>query len=172
MMAQDLWNAKRLHPDAALKRTNQFRLKEEGRIVSQDPEVRVKHKTCSTICGTHVQVISPKVMTELASGSKKVIIWPRMGLAYQNLELKLTPMTPQHTIDLSPFPGSLTHLGASRRLRGHKYIKARPILGHILTFFDPPCQPGPIFLVQNSLYRCPTYSTTCFMLNLHLWGVF
>ena len=62
-----------------------------------------------------------------------------------------------------PFQGSLTHLGASRRLRSQKYIKARPILGHILTFFDPPCQPGQIFLVKNSLYRCPLYSTTCFM---------
>ena len=41
-------------------------------------------------------------------------------------------------IILGVFHGSLTHLGASRRLRGQKYIKARPILGHILTFFDPP----------------------------------
>ena len=71
-------------------------------------------------------------------------------------------------IILGVFQGSLTHLGASRRLRGQRYIKARSILGHILTFFDPPCQPGQIFLVQNSLYRCPTYSTTCFMWNSHL----
>ena len=99
------------------KGQNQFRLKEEGRIVSQDPEVRVKHETCSTMCGTPVQVIWPKIMTELASGSKKVIIWTRMGLAYQNLELKWTPMTPQHTIDLSLLPGS----EAKRKL----------ILGHI-----------------------------------------
>ena len=42
----------------------------------------------------------------------------------------------------------------------------------ILTFPDPPCQPGQIFLVQNGLYMCPTYSTTCFMSNSHLWGVF
>ena len=41
-------------------------------------------------------------------------------------------------IILGVFQGSLTHLGASRRLRGQKYIKARPILGHILTFLDPP----------------------------------
>ena len=68
-------------------------------------------------------------------------------------------------IVLGVFQGSLTHLGAFRRLRGQKYIKARPILGHILTFFDPPCQPGQIFLVKNSLYRCPLYSTTCFMVN-------
>ena len=39
-------------------------------------------------------------------------------------------------------------------------------------FPDPPCQPGQNFLVQNGLYRCPTYSTTCFMLNSHLLGVF
>ena len=60
-------------------------------------------------------------------------------------------------IILGVFQGSLTHLGASRRLRGQRYIKARSILGHILTFFDPPCQPGQFFLVQNDLYRCPTY---------------
>merc|ERR1712055_273764 len=46
------------------------------------------------------------------------------------------------------------------------------IFGNILTFPDPPCQPGQIFLVQNGLYRCPTCSTTCFMSNSHLWGVF
>ena len=42
----------------------------------------------------------------------------------------------------------------------------------ILTFPDPPCQPGQFFLVQNGLYRCLTCSTTCFMLNSYLWGVF
>ena len=51
-------------------------------------------------------------------------------------------------IVLGVFQGSLTHLGASRRLLGQKYIKARPILGHILTFFDPPCQPSQILLVH------------------------
>merc|ERR1711928_75213 len=48
-------------------------------------------------------------------------------------------------IILGVFQGPLTHLGASRRLRGQRYIEARFILGHILTFFDPPCQPGQIF---------------------------
>ena len=42
----------------------------------------------------------------------------------------------------------------------------------ILTFPGPSCQLGQIFLVQNGLYRFPTYSTTCFMSNSHLWGVF
>ena len=64
-------------------------------------EVRVEHKTCSTICGTPVQAIFDQK--------------------------------------------NLTHLGASRRLRGQKYIKARPILGHILTFFDPPLPTRSIF---------------------------
>ena len=45
------------------------------------------------------------------------------------------------------------------------------IPGHILTFPDPPSQPGQIILVQNDLYRCPTYSTLCFLFNQHLWGV-
>ena len=43
---------------------------------------------------------------------------------------------------------------------------------HILSFPSPSCRSGRIFLVQNGLYRCPTYSTTCFMSNSHLWGVF
>ena len=43
---------------------------------------------------------------------------------------------------------------------------------HILTFPGPSCRPGQIFLVQNGLYRCPTYSTTCFMLNSHPGGYF
>ena len=81
----------------------------------------------------------------------------------------------EHLIELSPFPGSWTHLGDSRGLRsknqGQKYIKARPILGHILTFFDPSCQPGQIFwykwLVQVShikYYMCHV--------ELAPWGVF
>ena len=35
------------------------------------------------------------------------------------------------------------------------------ILGHILTLPHPSCQPGQIFVVQNGLYMCPAYSTTC-----------
>ena len=46
------------------------------------------------------------------------------------------------------------------------------ILGHILTFPDPHCQPGQIFVVQNGVYMCPAYSTTCFKFNQHLRGVF
>ena len=42
----------------------------------------------------------------------------------------------------------------------------------ILTFPDPPCQPGQNFLVQNGFYMCPTYSTTCFMWNSPLGGYF
>ena len=56
------------------------------------------------------------------------------------------------------------HIGVTSMGNVHKCI--------ILTFPDPPCQPGQIFLVQNGLYMCPTYSTTCFMLNSHLLGVF
>ena len=48
-------------------------------------------------------------------------------------------------VNVCQFLGSLTHLGASRRLRAQRYISSRPILGHILTFFDSPCQPSQIF---------------------------
>ena len=38
-------------------------------------------------------------------------------------------------IILGVFQGSLTHLGASRRLRGQKYIKARPLLKISIEFY-------------------------------------
>ena len=46
------------------------------------------------------------------------------------------------------------------------------ILGHILTFPDPHCRPGQIFVVKDGVYMCPAYSTTCFEFNQHLRGVF
>ena len=46
------------------------------------------------------------------------------------------------------------------------------ILGHNLTFPDPHCRPGQIFVVQNGVYMCPAYSTTCFKFNQHLRVVF
>ena len=38
----------------------------------------------------------------------------------------------------------------------HWVYSASCILGHILTFSDPPSQPSQIILVQNDLKRCPT----------------
>ena len=67
---------------------------------------------------------------------------------------------------MGPFQGSLTNLGASGRLQS----QIQAILGQILTVPDPPCQLGQIFMVRNGLCRCPTYSTTYFMFNSHLWG--
>ena len=67
-----------------------------------------------------------------------------------------------------PFQGSLTNLGASGRLQS----QIQAILGQILTFPDPPCQLGQIFVVPNGLYSCPAHSTTHFMFNSHLLGAF
>ena len=50
----------------------------------------------------------------------------------------------------------------------HWVYSASRILGHILTFSDPPSPPGQIILVQNDLKRCPTFSITCFMFDSHL----
>ena len=36
----------------------------------------------------------------------------------------------------------------------------------------PPSQSDQIFMVQNGIYRCPAYSTTCLMFNSHLWRYF
>ena len=38
----------------------------------------------------------------------------------------------------------------------------------ILTFPGPSCRPIRIFMVQNGWHRCPSYSTTYFMLDPHL----
>ena len=82
------------------------------------PEKLVELKTCSTICGTHVQtILNHKDLTRLAGG-------------------------------------------------------VCPILHRILTFPDPYCRPGQIFVVQNGLYMCPAYCTTCFKFNQLLRGVF
>ena len=70
--------------------------------------------------------------------------------------------------DLEPFRGLYR---APKPTVSHWVYSASHILGHILTFSDPPSQPGQIILVQNDLKMCPTYSTTCFMFNSHLWGV-
>ena len=76
-------------------------------------------------------------------------------------------------IDLSPFQGSLTHLGGSGGLwRAPKPIvllwvyRVRRILGHISTFPDLPFQPSEIFMVQHGLYRFSAYSTYMFI----FWG--
>ena len=62
--------------------------------------------------------------------------------------------------------------GQGRSKYGPKLPPYCPLLLHILTFLDPPCRPGQIFLVQNGVYMCPAYSTTCFKFNQHLRGVF
>ena len=53
---------------------------------------------------------------------------------------------------LGPFQGSLTNVESSGQLQSQ--IQAIP--GQILTFNDPPCQLGQIFMVRNGLYRSPT----------------
>ena len=69
---------------------------------------------------------------------------------------------------LEPFRGLCR---APKPIVLHWVYSASRILGHILNFSAPPSQAGQIILVQNDLKRCPTYSTSCFMLNSHLWGV-
>ena len=69
---------------------------------------------------------------------------------------------------LGPFQGSLTNVETSGRLQS----QIQAILGQILTFPDPPCQLGQIFMVPNGLYKCPTNSTTYSMFNSHLLGAF
>ena len=118
------------------------------------PEVRIQPETCSTTCGTHVQaILDQKNLTRLAGGVREGPNIAKYGPHFWLLSPLEAPKWVQDPGNglksirgswgdrSGPFQGSLTHLGASRRLRGKKYIKARPILGHILTFFDPPPLP-------------------------------
>ena len=101
-------------------------------------EVRVEHKTCSTICGTPFQVIlNQNILTGLAGGVKEGqnIAKNAAGAVnpMQNCWLRSPvepPKWPKDTrngpqtispIDLSLFPGSLTYLGASRGLQSQKF---------------------------------------------------
>ena len=44
------------------------------------PEVLVELKTCSTICGTHVQtILNHKDLTGLAGVCGKIKIWPKIA---------------------------------------------------------------------------------------------
>merc|ERR1712155_496302 len=94
------------------------------------PEVRVRHETCSAVCGTPVQaILDQKNLTGLAGGVREG----------------------QNMAHLGHFNGKCAQM--------HYFDLPWPLL-----------PTGQIFLVQNGLYRCPTYSTTCFMSNSHLWG--
>ena len=62
--------------------------------------------------------------------------------------------------------------GQGRSKYGPKLPLYCPLLFPILTFPNPPCRPDQIFLVQNGVYMCPAYSTTCFKFNQHLRGYF
>ena len=48
---------------------------------------------------------------------------------------------------LGSFQGSLTNLGASGQLQS----QIQAILGQILTFPDPPCQPCKIFMIRTGV---------------------
>ena len=62
--------------------------------------------------------------------------------------------------------------GQGRSKYGPKLPLYCPLLLPILTFPDPPYRPSQFFLVQNGMYMCLAYSTTCFKFNQHLKGVF
>ena len=142
------------------------------------PEVRVRHETCSTICGTHVQaILDQKNLTGLAGGVREGQNRSKYCPKWTSFLALKGARTPEMDSNQSgavggiiwgPFPGSWTHLGASGRLQR----QIRAILGQILTFPDPPCQLGQIFMVPNGLHRCPTNSITYSMFNSHLLGAF
>ena len=95
-----------------------------------------------------------KIWPGWQGGSGKVQILPNMGLVFgfwalkrplngsrtPEMDPKWSPQLP--LIDLSPFPGSWTHLGASRGLRSQKRGPYLAIFGPSLT---PPANPVKFF---------------------------
>ena len=95
-----------------------------------------------------------KIWPGWQGGSGKVQILPNMGLIFgfwalkrplngsrtPEMDPKWSPQLP--LIDLSPFPGSWTHLGASRGLRSQKRGPYLAIFGPSLT---PPANPVKFF---------------------------
>ena len=53
----------------------------------------------------------------------------------------------------------------------HGAFKRGALWAMFLTFPGPPCQPGQFFGLKRLVQMSHIY-TTCFMLNMHLWGVF
>merc|ERR1712116_12499 len=101
---------------------------------------------------------TPPISSRLASRgqtpAKKNTSWPISPLYSIHIQkkkfltkTKCLKLISNHSMDVSgtyynPFQGSFTHSGASGGLQSH-------ILAKKMTVFDPPCQPGPIFLAQN-----------------------
>ena len=76
------------------------------------------------------------------------------------------------TICTTPVPAILNHKNSPGLAGGTKNSPTWLYLYPILAVFDPSCQPGRIFMVQNGWCSCPAYSTTCFMLDPYLKGLF
>ena len=102
--------------------------------------------------------------------------WNLEGIIGEHFRQKLWPITPKFGLKCDHFePKKIDRVdngGQGRSKYGPKLPLYCPLLLPILTFPDPPCRPGQIFLVQNGVYMCPAYSTTCFKFNQHLRGVF
>ena len=121
---------------------------------------------CNTCPGTLIMILLL---------SSKLLAWdlsrdPLMG----QRPLKWTSNGPPSP-DWFEFIFGVTSLGTSRGLWSQKFCigfineaNSRPYFG--LPWPLLPTQS--ILLVQNGLYRCPAYSTTCFMPNSPLWKSF
>ena len=117
--------------------------------------MRVEHEMCRIMCGTPVQAISThKILTRVAGGVTEGQNLPQKWLCSPRETLngsrtpEMDPKWPHQLplIDLSPFPGPLAHLGASRELRSQILTVSR----QILTIPDPHCQPGRTFIIRDA----------------------
>ena len=114
--------------------------------------MRVRHETCSTICGTPVQaILDQKNLTGLAGGVREGPNIAKYGPRFWLLSPLEAPKWVQDPGNgLKSIRGSWgDHLGSIsgvldpfRGLLRAQKPKMRPIFGNIWTFPDPPCQPG------------------------------
>ena len=103
---------------------------------------------------------------------KKTRSWPISPLYSINIQKKVRDQNKMSQTHLKSFNGRQWDIlqsisGVVHPFRGLGRAP-KPYFDQKLTVFDPPCQPGPIFLAQNAFQICPINSFTSFVFNRHL----
>ena len=141
---------------------------------SQDPKKPFPH---APLIGELITLKdTPPISSRLASRgqtpAKKNTSWPISPLYSIYIQKKVRDQNKMSQTHLKSFNGRQWDIlqsisGVLPPYRG-LWKAPKPYFGLILTFFDPPRQPGPIFLAQNAFKLCPINSSTSFTFNLHL----
>ena len=116
--------------------------------------------------------ISNRFAARVPPALKKNTSWPISPLYSIYIQKKVLDQNKMSQTHLKPFNGRQWNilqsiLGVLHPFRG-LWKAPKPYFDQKLTVFDPPCQPGPIFLAQNAFKICPIDSSTSFDFKSHL----